>query len=75
MALLDETNRPEFSFREQCRSVLVQVARDVLPRDVRGNGVHLRSLTAKFIWRLGNECLAHEKELPPAAGAALRKYT
>ena len=60
MALLYETNRPEISFSEQCRSLLGQVARDVLPRDVRGNGVQLGSLTAKFIWLLGNECLAHK---------------
>ena len=42
VALLYETNRPEFGFSEQCRSLLVQVAREVLPPDVRGNGVHLR---------------------------------
>ena len=40
--------------------MLVQVARDFLPRDVRGNCVQLGGLTAKFIYGLGNECLAHE---------------
>ena len=64
MTFLYEASRPEFSFSEQCRSLLVQVARDFLPRDVRSNCVELGGLTAKFIYGLGNECLAHERGLP-----------